>query len=60
MHKIIGNQPSAISKNSHSCIRISSHGDVDKLWMPFISYSVVYMFLSMTTMHVNLITFNAV
>ena len=58
MHEITGNEPSAISWNSHSYIQISSCGPIDKLWMTFIPYSVVDMFFSMAKMYVNFITFS--
>ena len=60
MHKITGNEVSAISSHSHSHIRILLCFPVDKSYMQFIPYSIVYMFLTMTHMHVNFFIFTAV
>ena len=60
MHKITGNQPSAVSRNSHSYMRNTLCGPVYKSWMPLMSSSVVYMILSSSEKYVNLNIFSAV
>ena len=51
MHKIKGNEVSAIPSHSH--IRIILCYPVDKSCIQFIPYSVVYMFLTMEKVDVN-------
>ena len=60
MHKMTGNEVSAIFSHSHSYIRILLGYPVDKSCMQFIPYSVDYMFLTMAKLYVNFIVFNAV
>ena len=51
LHKIKGNELSAIFEKRHSYKRISSCGSVDKLWMLFIHYYVVQFFFIMAKMY---------
>ena len=58
--KITGNEVSTISSHSTSHTRIILCCPIDKSFMQFIPYSVVYMYLTMAKICVNFIIFSAV
>ena len=60
MHKITGNEVSTISTHSHSHIRIILCCPIDKSCIELVPSFVVYMFLTIANIYVNLITITTV